>query len=467
MNLRAAYFPTLFLIAASSHAQTAPAMSPPRPAYLELRWDENWSYLRNRSYRTDYTDPLKYINLGRSGWYVSVGGESRTRYELFRNATFGSVPNTPNGFLIQRFLAHADFHLGSKVRVFVQLQSGLETGRLGGPRATDKDQFEIHQGFVDLSSSDDSKKAVTLRLGRQELEFGSGHYLSASEVFNIRRSFDGARVLWQTGRYTWNALAARPVELNPGVFDDSPDHTQTLWAAGIFGPNPLIAKSNVSLYYLGYSRRLGAFDKGTGRETRHTIGTRWWATRGTLDYNYEGLLQLGTFRNGDVRAFALAGETGVSRLNWRFSPRFALRADLASGDRNRTGQTLGTFNPLFPTTAYSGRIGLIGASNVVDVTPNARFRLHKRVYFLPETSFFWRQSKQDGIYSVLGTPLRTGRLSNARFVGTQASAPLQLTIDRHLTWTGVVTRFYSGAYLKQTPPGRSVTYFTTFLTYRF
>ena len=112
-------------------------------------------------------------------------------------------------------------------------------------------------------------------------------------------------------------------------------------------------------------------------------------------------------------------------------------------------------------------IGLIGASNVIDLTPNARFRLHKRVYFLPEASFFWRQSTQDGIYSVLSTPLRTGRLSNARFVGTQVSAPLQLTIDRHLTWTGLVTRFYSGAYLKQSPPGRSVTYFTTFVTYKF
>ncbi len=31
----------------------------------------------------------------------------------------------------------------------------------------------------------------------------------------------------------------------------------------------------------------------------------------------------------------------------------------------------------------------------------------------------------------------------------------------------MVTRFYSGEFLKQTPPGRSVTYFTTFLTYRF
>jgi Alginate export len=72
--------------------------------------------------------------------------------------------------------------------------------------------------------------------------------------------------------------------------------------------------------------------------------------------------------------------------------------DGASGDRNPNGQTLGTFNPLFPTTAYSGRIGLIGASNVIDVTPNFRFRLSRRVYFVPECSFFWRESVHDGIH---------------------------------------------------------------------
>ncbi|HXJ37719.1 MAG TPA: hypothetical protein VNH18_00500, partial [Bryobacteraceae bacterium] len=54
----------------------APVAAP--PAYLDLRWDENWSYLRSRALRHDYADPLKYIPLGHENWYVSMGGESRT-----------------------------------------------------------------------------------------------------------------------------------------------------------------------------------------------------------------------------------------------------------------------------------------------------------------------------------------------------------------------------------------------------
>jgi hypothetical protein len=456
----------LFVVSVLSIRLDAQVKTAP-PAYLELRWDENWSYLRDHSNRKDYVDPIKYIPLGASGWYTSIGGESRTRYEFFRNASFGLAPKTPNGFIIQRFLLHADTHFGPHARVFLQLQSGLEGGRAGGPRATDRDALELHQAFVDFNTSEDAKKAITFRVGRQELEFGSGRYFSASEVFNVRRSFDAARVFWQSGRWTWNALAARPVEINPGVFDDSPDHRQAVWATGVYGPNPLIRKSNISFYYIGYDHKLAVFDKGAGRETRHTFGSRISGTAASWDYNYEIIFQTGTFGTGNIIALGVATETGYSLPKWRFSPRFSLRSDTASGDRDRKSRTLGTFNPLFPTTAYSGRIGLIGASNIVDVTPTARFRLNRRIYFLPETSFFWRESIADGIYSVLDTLQRTGKLSTARYVGAQASAPIQISIDRHFTYTALISRFFAGAYLKQTPPGRSVTYFTTFLTYRF
>jgi hypothetical protein len=460
----------LAVVAACTVCQPAPAPAqtkPTPPSYLELRWDENWTYLRDRAQRSDYFDPIKHIPLNHTGSYISIGGESRTRFEYFRNASFGAAPGARDGFLIQRYLLHADVHLGAWARVFLQLQSGLENGRVGGPRATDKDLLELHQAFIDLTTSEDAKKAITLRLGRQELEFGSGHYFSASEVFNVRRSFDAARVYWNAGRWTWNVLAARPVELNQGIFDASPDHRQAVWAGGVYGPNPLIRKGNISFYYIGYEHKLAVFDKGAGHEVRHTFGSRISGKAANWDYNYEILFQTGTFGTGDILALGVATETGYSKPQWRFSPRFAFRSDTSSGDRDRKSNTLGTFNPLFPTTAYSGRIGLIGASNIIDATPNARFRLSKRIYFLPETSFFWRESIADGIYAVTDVLQRTGKLSAARYVGAQVSMPVQYSIDRHFTYTALITRFYAGQFLKQTPPGRSVTYFTTFLTYKF
>ena len=53
------------------------------PAYKLLRYEEDYSYLKDPSRRTDFWDPIKYIPLwGRDDWYLSVGGEVRERYEF-------------------------------------------------------------------------------------------------------------------------------------------------------------------------------------------------------------------------------------------------------------------------------------------------------------------------------------------------------------------------------------------------
>ena len=112
-----------FVLAARTFAQAqtpAPSPTPPtaegapiRPAYKQLRYDEDWSLLRDPSQRTDYLDPIKYISLGhREGWYVTLGGEARPYYEWFRNEDWGEAPEDLSGFLLQRYMVHADFHFG-------------------------------------------------------------------------------------------------------------------------------------------------------------------------------------------------------------------------------------------------------------------------------------------------------------------------------------------------------------------
>jgi hypothetical protein len=459
-----AIFTGLVLLSWALHAQTPP--TPAVPAYQDLRYDEDWSFLKDPLRRADLWDRWKYIPLVENS-SVTLGGESRLRYEFFRNPGFGRDPQTRNGFLLQRYLFHADTRLGRYVRVFTQFQSGIETGRNGGPRLTDQNTLELHQAFVDLSTSADPKKGITVRAGRQEFEFGASHFISASEVFNVRRAFDGVRIFTQHGGWTFNALLARPVTTKPDAFDDVPDHQQTMLGLGVFGQNPLIHHANLSLYYIGLDRKLARFDQGAGRDRRHTIGSRTWGRLRGWDYNYELVFQVGTFANGDIRGLGAASDTAYTFAKTRFSPRLGFRANMTSGDHDPKEADLQTFHPLFPGTAYSGKIGLIGPSNIIDATPTLRLRLHRRVYFLPEDSFFWRESTSDGLYGVLGTLSRTGTLSKARFVGNQLSLPVQFSIDRHLTYTVFYSRFFAGRYLKETPPGRSVTYLSTFLTYKF
>jgi len=57
---------------------------PPHPPYQPLRYDEDYSYLRDLTRRTEFWDIIKYVPFNDKGkWYLSVGGEVRERYEYF------------------------------------------------------------------------------------------------------------------------------------------------------------------------------------------------------------------------------------------------------------------------------------------------------------------------------------------------------------------------------------------------
>src|SRR5262249_6858722 len=92
--------------------------SAPRPAFQPFRYDEDWRPLAARSSHTDWLDPLKYIVLGRPGWFATIGGEIRERFELLDHPGFGSGPPDDNGYFLQRYLLSTDFHFGDNVRFF-------------------------------------------------------------------------------------------------------------------------------------------------------------------------------------------------------------------------------------------------------------------------------------------------------------------------------------------------------------
>jgi hypothetical protein len=148
------------------------------PAYNLLRYEEDYSCLKDPSRRSDFWDPIKYIPLcGREDWYVTLGGEVRERYEFYHDLNAGLAPANAQGNnqdFLERYLLYADVHLGPYFRFFVQTVTGLEDGRIGGPRPDiDRDPFGFHQAFADfILPLGAEKDRLTARLGRQELEYG-------------------------------------------------------------------------------------------------------------------------------------------------------------------------------------------------------------------------------------------------------------------------------------------------------
>jgi Alginate export len=151
---------SLGLIPNATRAQTSPSSSyssedtairpesvvsgyPVSPTYTLLRYDEDYSFLANPANRTEPLDVIKYIPL---------------------------------------------FNLGPFFRAFVQLKSSEEEGREPGPRPIDRKRLDFGQAFVDFSyprsNLSTDKSFLTLRLGRQEIDFGDERLLAVRMAQN-------------------------------------------------------------------------------------------------------------------------------------------------------------------------------------------------------------------------------------------------------------------------------------------
>jgi hypothetical protein len=145
-----------FLVEVSGiRAQPCQSEGPVTPdrTYKLLRDQADWSFPRDPTLRHGFCDPIKYIRLRnhRDDWYLSIGGETRQNWERIGNDNWGQDP-FQNAFFLQRYMVHADLHYGKHYRSFVQLKSGIETFRQGGPRPIDEKRFDFEVAFLDICS---------------------------------------------------------------------------------------------------------------------------------------------------------------------------------------------------------------------------------------------------------------------------------------------------------------------------
>lgn len=448
--------------------ESTPAPVPDRSYHL-LREDEDWSFLADKRLRTDFWDPIKYIPLRKNkDWFLTVGGEAREVWEQIGNDNWGQSP-IMNGYLNERYMPYFDLHYGPHVRTFVELKSGINSWRAGGPRPIDEKRLDFQAAFLDVGSAIPSG-SLHVRVGRQELEYGSGRLLDVREGPNVRLSFDGFLVRTQLHTWQIDGLAMRPDEDNAGFFDNSPDHTVGFW--GVYATGQLPRKTGVDLYYLGQDRKDGAFERGTAHEVRHSLGARISkpiaADRPAWDFDDEAVWQFGTFGSANIRAWTVATETGYRIPTIALKPRFSAKADISSGDHPATN-TLGTFNPLYPKGNYFGVLATTGPGpvNFIDVHPHIELSIPHSVSVSGDWIFQWRQSLDDGVYAVPGFLIRAADGSRARFVGHRPGTEIRWQANRHLWFQGDYGIFYAGRFLKETKPGRNLNYWALWAGYEF
>ena len=430
-----------------------------------LRYDENYGSLRDST--RNFYENLKFVSLNsENNFYLSFGGEARYEYVDFNNEDWGRLNIGRNNFLLQRYDLHADLHLGKTFRVFVQLRSALQDGRINGSRGIDEDQLNVQNLFLDVNLYQKEDKKVTVRAGRQELDYGSGRLISVREGPNARLYFTGGKIMYSSARFSVDGFAMMEDEINTGVFDNKISKKRNLW--GAYSKIIFPKAGNLDLYYLGIRRDAAVFEEGITSEQRHTVGTRFWKYGGGFIYNLEAAYQFGSFGSGDINAWTGSIDIGYSFEDIKFKPTINLRNDYISGDKNQGNGSLQTFNPLFPKGGYFGFSPQVGPVNLIDIHPYATMDLLPTLKMQFDVVFNWRFSTQDGIYRPSGSLNLTGNTSDERYIGTAYLANFTYSVNKYISVVSGIQYFKTGAFINDIiPNSKDGVFFNTRLGFKF
>ena len=208
-----------------------------RPPLTPFPRYEDWSFLRDPALRVDPYDRLKFIPLNDSETnYLTFGLESRTEFQYLGNNNWGAGPQNP-AVLLERLMPYVDLRLGDHARVFVTVAFSEFTGPNPRPEI-DKNIADGHEGFVEFGGNlHDPHPGWDVIAGRQEIVLGTGRLLDDNEGVNVRSAFDGFRVGYDKPKGRIDLIAVKPVEINPGAWDDITNPAITLW--GLYASNLL------------------------------------------------------------------------------------------------------------------------------------------------------------------------------------------------------------------------------------
>ncbi len=424
------------------------------PAFKPLRYDEDYTFLKSDS-GTHWYNKIKFSPLSNSRQaYIGFGGETRFQYFYTKNEGWGGVAKDDDGYILSRYLLHADFHASKYFRTFIQLQSSVSGSRIDAS-PVDENPLELQQAFIDINSNPLNKSKITLRIGRQELLYGSQRLVSVRDGPNSRQSFDAVKSMLNSDNYKVDLFYSHYVRSHNGIFDDGFNKNTKFWGAYIVR-NKVPVLKNIDLYYFGLWKRNAIFNDGAGKELRHSVGSRMWGKIKNWQYDAEALYQFGEFAIKNISAWTASLNASYKFNNSKLKPELGLKAELISGDRQTGDDKLQTFNSLFPRGAYFGLAALIGPANLIDIHPSLSLALSQKLNIDIDYDIFWRYSRNDGVYAVNTSLIYSDANSSKNHIGRQLAGSFIYRPANFLYFRTEITWFDAGDYLKIAGAGRDI-----------
>jgi hypothetical protein len=441
------------------------AQSPQSPINI-IRYNDNFNYVKKDSVKKGL-DILKHISLSKNA-NISFGGELREQYQHFGNSNFGDAPptfkSTTFNQVWHRIMAHSNIEIGSKTRIFLQLNS---TYRFFNENPLtpqiDENRLSLHQAFIDYKFNDN----WAIRLGRQEMGYGNNRLITFREGPNTRLTFDAAIVKFANSKRKIDFLAISPVISIPYAFDDE---LFKEYVFGIYANEKIIDKKLLLDYYgLHFMSDRRKYNFASGKEQRQTFGFRLFSQNARFNYEVETNLQTGTFDTKNILAYGFSSDLNYV-LNVKSKFTLGIVTNYFTGDQDNLDDKLNTYNPIFAKPSY-GLAAPIGSSNIININPYVRINPLEKLTVYSGVYFMQRQSVFDGTYSPAMAQVRLSPsnlfVSNEKAIGKQYALELNYQYNNNLSFASDFAYFDSGKYVNETGKGKNITYFSLKTAYKF
>ncbi len=442
---------------------------PPFALMTTPAFDIDFRYLENPEHEKDIFDPVKRIHMG-SDWLLSFGGSFWYRYVHETDSRLNAA-GTNNDFHLIRTRVHADLWYQDRVRLFAEFLDARSFSPELTPLGIDRNHTDMLNLFTDVKLAE-ANGPVYVRVGRQELLYGSQRLISTLDWANTRRTFQGVKTFWRNQKFDLDAFWVRPMRTEKGDFDNW-DTKQNFW--GLWGTIKPLPNHLVDLYYLGLDNRnpispvnLAANNVLQGDSIIHTWGGRLIGNFDRILYELEGMYQWGERSNLDVSAFAVA--TGVGyRVPLPMNPAVWIRYDFASGDSNPNDGRSNTFNHLFPFGHYyMGFMDRVGRQNIHDI--NAQITMNPLPWFtfISQYHRYYLANERDYLYNAGGAAtMRDPTGQSGSHVGDEIDFRANFHVSRHQDVLVGYSKLFSGNYLETQRPGVASDLFYVQYNFRF
>ena len=392
---------------------------------------------------------------------VELSGEMRSRAEGRENADFNSDRLDGALFVLNRMRLDISRDLHEDIRLLVQIQDSRIWGEEGGSLAS-LSNFDLHQGYFQVDHI--ANLPLRIRIGRQELAFGSGRLMGAYDWHNIGRAFDAATISLGDSLQQVNLWVAQVRDQN------APKIARNQEFAGVYYSNrkrlPDLIEGYALLFYdwrnfdslSDLDVPVKKSEKGTNHLALWTIGTRFQSSKTrSFVVEAEGAYQIGDRGPEDIRAFALAFR-GDLKLDAKYSPTLGVGYTYGSGDDDRKDLRVETFTSLFPDVHnHLGDLDYASWSNISAYEASLEMHPAKSLSFKAQILHLRIATDNDAWYRaggyLVGSPAeiyRTAVPGAGKTVGNEIDLGLTFLYRDQLSIRAGLSAFFVGEFIDNT-----------------